>query len=161
MSLTCDRLREVLAYDANTGVFTWLVTRGGGFAGDIAGGRVDSSGHLQISVDGRRYGAHRLAWLYVFGCWPLQEIDHKDGIKTNNAIGNLRDVSRRVNQQNLRKANRFSSTGLLGVTPLGDRFMAQICAKGASRYLGVFDTAEEAHTAYVNAKRVLHVGCTI
>jgi len=124
-------------------------------------------GYRCIKVLGRLQLAHRLAWLYVHGVWPDHEIDHLNGIRSDNRLGNLRDVSRTTNSENQRRATvGNTSTKLLGAT-LDDSvyrrkpFKAQIKVNGRSRHLGMFATAEEAHQAYVDAKRQLHEGCTI
>ncbi len=88
-------------------------------------------------------------------------MDHLNGDASDNRLANLRDVPQEVNQQNQRRANADSKTGLLGASPRGPRFQAAITTQGDRRYLGLFDTAEEAHQAYLTAKRQLHAGCTI
>ena len=82
--LTAERLREVLHYNPETGVFTRLKTEKNWRSGDIAGGF--RAGYIQIRVDGAKYSAHRLAWLYAYGVNPIDEIDHIDGNKSNNSI---------------------------------------------------------------------------
>ena len=160
-AVTCDRLKELLRYDPETGVFVWLknprhrAIREGNVAGSLCKGR------LQIGIDQRFYRASRLAWLYVHGEWPKHEIDHINGDKSDNRIANLRDVSRLVNQQNIRKALRHNATGILGASRINRRFRAKLTTDGVSQHLGYFDTPEEAHTAYVEAKRRLHQGCTL
>jgi hypothetical protein len=156
-ALTADALRSQLNYDASTGVFTW---RNGRRANEIAG-HPSSYGYWLIRIGGRSIPAHRLAWLYVTGNWPQQEIDHIDSDRLNNRFVNLRDVSRTVNGQNLTKAMSSSRTGLLGAHPHRDRFAAQIRVNGRVRHIGLFDTALAAHQAYLAAKRKLHKGCTI
>lgn len=151
-------LQTQLHYDPETGVFTWLpdrprARRSGGEAG------VEAYGYIQILVGGRAYRAHRLAWLYVHGQWPLHQIDHVNGIRSDNRIANLRDVPEMVNHQNLRATK--NRTGFMGVGKSKNRFYAAIQAEGKYHYLGHFVTAEEAATAYLEAKRRLHVGCTI
>jgi hypothetical protein len=90
-------------------------------------------------------------------------IDHRDTCRTNNRLANLRDATRSVNAQNLRAArSNNSSCGLLGVTWNRGRWTAQISPPGGPRtYIGRFDTAEQAHAAYLDAKRRLHAGCTL
>lgn len=156
-ALTAQRLREVVSYDAATGCFVRVGT------GKPAG-TVKSNGYLHFSVDGKKYGAHRLAWLFVHGAFPEGDIDHIDGDRKNNAIGNLRDVCRAVNLQNLRVAKSHNkSTGLLGAyfhKPSG-RYTSRIQSMGKDKHLGMFDTAEAAHAAYLAAKRSMHEGNTL
>lgn len=142
--LTQERLRELLDYRPETGVFTW---RGKAKVG-IPVGRIQTDGYSQIRVDGKLYLAHRLAWLYVHGEWPTSEIDHIDRDRVNNRIANLRDVDRAINATNRRA---FGSSGFKGVTSMkkGSRFFARISRiDGSVSYLGVFDSAEAAHEAY-------------
>ena len=163
---TAEKLRELLHYDPETGVFTRRVQTGGRYGaavGTVAGTLIDA-GYVMISVMSKQYRAHRLAWLYVTGEWPAGEVDHRDGVRANNAWKNLRDVPPTTNRQNQRRAMSNSKTGLLGASysARDRRFVARIKdAAGKYRSLGGFDTAEQAHAAYVSAKRQLHAGCTI
>ena len=160
-NLTAARLRELLHYDAETGVFKRSVrTSRSVHVGDIAGCK-HHSGYIYIRVDSRKYAAHRLAWLYVCGAWPAGDIDHIDGNSMNNRIANLRDVSKATNLQNQRLASRNNASGFLGVSRKGLRWRARIWVNGELRIIGAFDDPAEAHAAYVEAKRKLHPGCTI
>lgn len=161
MTLTAKKLRELLDYDPVTGVFVWVVrSNQNTFAGTLAGTTTKHS-YVVISIGARVYAAHRLAWLYVHGVWPTYHIDHKDGNASNNQITNLRDVPRTVNMQNRRKAQINNRSGLQGAMKNGSGWMARIAANGVIHYLGNFRTPEEAHQAYLEAKRKLHEGCTI
>jgi hypothetical protein len=147
--LTAEILRELLDYDPETGVFTWLAGRR---AGKIAGG-FRSDGYHTISIgSSRRYFAQRLAFLYVYGRWPAEDVDHIDGNPSNNAIVNLREATRSQNLQNKRSRSNTSS-GLKGVTWQGRKWVARIKRDGRNDYLGSFKTAEEAHAAYCAAAR--------
>jgi hypothetical protein len=160
--LTRARLRELLSYDPETGVFEWIVSRSGVKRPEAGG--PDGQGYVRIKIDGRYYGAHRLAWMYVTGGLPGGQIDHLDGCRTNNRFSNLRDVSAALNRQNLRKASTRSKTGLLGVcapTHCCRDYKAMITVDGHRIVLGRFEFPEEAHAAYVIAKRKLHEGCTL
>ena len=157
-SLTHARLKELLHYNPDTGVFTWLVYRAPlARAGDIAGTH-DSHGHRQIRVQRKLYGAHRLAWFYAQGEWPKFDIDHMNRIKDDNRIANLRDVSTTLNCQNAVEARSNSKSKLLGVHRTRYSFIAQIAVNGKKQHLGSFKTADAAHAAYVEAKRELHPG---
>ena len=160
-TLTAERLREVLDYDPDTGVFTWKVARGRGVkAGDIAG-YADDKGYRRITVDGREHLAGRVSWLHVCGCWPTNEIDHKNGIRSDDRFTNLRDVTHSLNQQNKRQAQCNNKTGLLGVSRSRNNFTAYIKIDGKTQRIGTFDTPKSAHEAYIAAKRRLHEGCTL
>jgi hypothetical protein len=160
--LTAQRLRELLHYDPETGIFTRAVSRQGrnGLAGCVAGGKTES-GYIRISLYNRLHRAHRLAWLYMFGDWPSGDIDHINGIRGDNRIENLRDVSTSVNMQNQREAQPRNASGFLGVTIHGSRFEASIKLNGKNIYLGSYKTPELAHAAYLEKKRGIHPGCCI
>lgn len=154
--LTQERLKELLDYDPETGVFTRKVSLSRRVkVGDIAGS-LHPHGYLTLMVDAKSYVAHRLAWFYVYGVWP-KEIDHINRIRNDNRISNLREVSRLENMYNKSKyAN--NSSGLTGVSwhKATGKWHSSICAKGLQKYLGLFDTPEEAHAAYLAAKEELH-----
>lgn len=159
--LTPSIVREALNYNPETGVFTWrFASRNGTPAGAVAGG-IDSDGYVSIRLCGHLYRAHNLAWFVITGLWPDGEIDHWDTDRQNNRLSNLRDVTKAVNRQNLRRAKSTSKSGILGVKKYRDRWTARIVVKGKEIHLGVFDTAGQASAAYLEAKRELHAGCTI
>lgn len=158
--ITQNRLRELTHYCQQTGQFTHLQSNRRKKAG-MPAGSLRRDGYVYAMFDGHRAMAHQFAWLYMTGEWPTQEIDHIDNNKANNAFANLRQVSRRANTENKRTAKRTSTTGLLGVVRHRDKFVAKIVHAGKRTHLGVFETPEAAHEAYVQAKRRLHQGCTI
>lgn len=159
-NLTAERLRELLHYDPETGVFTWRVYRGGrAKAGSIAGCRI-TSGYLHCSIDKKLYYMHRLAWMYVHGEMPPDMIDHINHVKDDNRIVNLRLADMSLNKQNQKIALSNSSSGLLGVH-YHKGWRAKITINGKQISLGRFNSAESAHEAYVEAKRKYHAGCTI
>lgn len=147
-------LKSQLSYDPDTGAFTRL--KSGTKAGFDNG-----QGYVCISIEQAQYRAHRLAVLYMTGEWPVAEVDHINGIRSDNRWENLRQVSGRENTQNQRRPHKCSTSGFLGVTARGTKFLSQIRANGSKIYLGSFGTAEEAHTAYLEAKRRMHPACTL
>jgi hypothetical protein len=157
--LTAERLRELLDYDPETGVFIWKTQSGRQPAGSVAGWKQYS--RIYIKVAGFQIGAHRLAWLYVYGAMPTNQIDHINGDPSDNRIANLRDVTDRENKQNLRKPKAGNKSGYLGVAPNKKRWLAKITVNRQQICLGTYDTPEEAHLAYVEAKRRLHPTCTL
>lgn len=160
--LTADRLRNLLSYDRESGLFTWRVTRGRtAKAGSIAGSLSD--GYVKIMIDGRTYNASRLAVLHKTGVWPASEVDHKDTDRSNNRWLNLRDVGHVTNAENRQRAHSTSKTGFLGVSKhhRSERYRPRIRVNGKLLRLGWFDTPEEASEAYKQAKRQLHAGCLI
>lgn len=162
--LTQARLKGLLHYDPDTGVFFWVAPTGSKVKPGAIAGCTRKDGYKTIRICGHSYLAHRLAWFYITGGWPKNQIDHMDGSPSNNAWENLRDVTLSVNMQNQRKARANNcSTKLLGATfeKRSGLFQAQIVINGKNKYLGLFDTAEQAHEAYAVAKRKFHEGCTI
>lgn len=159
--MSLARLHEILSYEPSTGLFTWKVDRQRVRAGAIAGSP-HPSGRIKIVISGRYYYAHRLAWLYMHGVWPKDQIDHINGDPSDNRIENLRDVSLTVNAQNRRHAQEEKRDSLpLGVQPTQGGWRARLSANGKNLSLGTFKTQAEAYQAYVEAKRVRHAGCTI
>jgi len=156
--ITQEDLRQILHYDPETGIFTWLRQLSyRGKLGTRAGCFKTRSGRVVIGMFGTEYYAYRLAWLYMTGVWPPMDIDHIDGDPRNNRFSNLRLCTMSQNIQNQRRAKSNSTTGLLGAWPTpGGRFFSCIKVKGHVTYLGNFKTAQEAHHAYIAAKRKLH-----
>ena len=163
--LTAQCLRELLNYDPETGIFTRKVrTAQRHQVGDradfvITGG--NQKGYYRVGILSRRFLAHRLAWLYVHGEWPAQDVDHIDGDRGNNRIANLRDVPNQINRENMRGPRKDNKIGLLGVSRHGARWEARVQSSGKLVYREDFDTPEEAHSAYIVAKRQHHEGCSL
>ena len=153
---TAKQLKERLAYNPDTGVFNWAVSRGCIKAGSVAG-TVCKEGYRHIKTEGRNYLAHRLAWLFVYGQMPTGEIDHKDRNPDNNRISNLRLATSAENKQNtgMRSDN---VSGLRGVTfrAKSGRWRAQITHNRINKHLGYFDTPGKAYAAYCDAAAQLH-----
>jgi hypothetical protein len=112
-------------------------------------------------VAGRFYYAHRLAFLYMTGEWPPNEVDHLNGIRDDNRWANLRLATVSLNRQNQRRPRRDNTTGYLGVMVNGAGFAARIMVDGKKFNLGTFKTPQEAHEVYLTAKRRLHKGGTL
>tara|TARA_R110002020_G_scaffold472357_1_gene700266 strand:- start:6 stop:494 length:489 start_codon:yes stop_codon:yes gene_type:complete len=149
--ITQARLKELVHYNPNTGVFTRLIPAGGVSAGDIVGSNC-GEGYLKIMVDGGRYRAHRLAWLYMTGDWPKYQIDHINGVKNDNRIDNLRDVTNAVNQRNTsRRINNKS--GVPGVVwHSRDHIWSVSITSGTRKMLGSFTDFFEAVCARKSAE---------
>ena len=159
-SLTRDDLVALLRYDENSGDFYWLAS-GPGRKMDAPAGADNGQGYIHIGIRGFSYRAHRLAFLYMTGAWPSDQVDHVNGIRPDNKWSNLRNISGKDNTHNQRLPHKHNSTGFLGVKPSRSRFTATINLDGKRKHLGVFKTAEKAHEAYLAAKRQLHASCTI
>jgi hypothetical protein len=144
--LTQDRLKEILAYDPETGVFQWETSPNSQVrAGDFAGYTRPDNGYSIIIIDRKRYYAHRLAWFYVHGEWPL-EIDHINRVRNDNRIENLREADRSINSRNRRTT---ASSGYTGVyySKLRKKWLASIKVGGKRKHLGVYDNPEDANVA--------------
>lgn len=151
-SLTRARLKELLHYDPETGVFTRRLNKGRWKAGSVAGCTAKWSRggvYTVIRVDDVLHLAHRLAWLYVTGEWPSDEIDHIDLNGANNRWANLRAATGDQNKANKPKQSN-NTTGFKGVwfhRQIG-RYAASINIRGKKHSLGCYATPEEAHAAY-------------
>jgi hypothetical protein len=158
--ITPERLREWLNYDPKTGIFTWRIRKSYRIQVGQAAGHIAEDGYVTIRVNGRSLKAHRIAWLFVTGEWPREEVGHKNWVLSDNRFENLEPRTRAEVMQSQRSAHKENATELLGVSQFGKGFRSQIKVDGNTIYLGYFRTAEEAHSAYINAKRKLHAGCT-
>lgn len=147
-------LKKHLDYDLDTGLFRWKTTPKAAIkVGDIAGTKKQ---YIVIGIDGSKYLAHRLAWMYVTGEDPGQsDIDHDDTNKHNNAFSNLRLASKSQNQWNKRVSTN-NKLGLKGVYKQGNSYRAAIWKNGKKYGLGSHKTAEEAYQAYCDAATKLH-----
>lgn len=150
--LTHERLLEVLDYDPETGVLTWRVSRGTARRGSAAS-HVGAEGYLRVRVDGRLYSGHRLVWLHVHGVWPDQ-IDHINGVRTDNRICNLREVTPAQNMQN-KGQYRSNRSGCRGVSwhKKSGKWVAQITVDGKKHHLGLRSSLEDAQQLYLEARR--------
>jgi hypothetical protein len=146
-----------LNYDPNTGVFTWAISSARRIQVGARAGCLDKAGYIQIRIDGKIHRAHRLAWFFVHGVYPADQIDHINGVRDDNRISNLRIATHGENQQN-RGKQKNNTSGYLGVSWHKHRgkFSAQIQVNGKQKNLGYFDDPDEAHQAYVTAKADLH-----
>lgn len=166
MPLTTEYVRECLDYNPETGAFTWRERPRSHFKSDSAwrgwnlsfpgrhAGTKETRGYIQISLNNKRYMAHRLAWLHVHGENPEREVDHKNGVKCDNRIQNLRQATRSQNQANM-PANTRNKLGVKGVhwNATISKYQATIQKQGQKIHLGVFDSLSEASEAY---KRAAH-----
>lgn len=160
--MNVETLKSLVSYNPENGEFERLVKR----SHNAGCGSVNTHGYVVISLLNKPYYAHRLAWLYCHGEMPKGQIDHINGDRSDNRLENLRDASVEINQQNLRKAQKNSKTGLLGVMYMGKNrrgksYASRVHHNGKRHDLGYFETPEEAHEAYLIAKRRLHEGSTI
>ena len=148
--ITQKRLKELLDYNAVTGEFTWLVTKGKAKAGTVAGWL--ENGYLRIGIAGKTYQAQRLAWLNKHGAFPKNQLDHINHIRDDNRIANLREVTQAENQKNVSKRSDNTS-GFTGVCwyKRHSNWRVQITVNGKIIHLGYFSDIDDAITARKSA----------
>ena len=151
-ALTQERLKKFYLYDPQTGIFERIKRMGGHLPNKVAGYK-NPNGYIYIQMDGKNYRAHRLAWLYVYGEFPKNHIDHINKIKDDNRIENLRDVTHKVNIQNTCKP-RTNTSGIKGVTWIAkkNKWLASIKHFGKSIHLGYYETIEQAQQARIDGE---------
>lgn len=153
--LTAEYLRSILHYDPATGIFTLKV----GSANQVKAGNIAGSptglGYLQIKLQSRNYKAHRLAWLYVYGEWPEDQLDHINRNRSDNRIANLRDVSHKQNGQN-RSKRSDNTSGHPGICwhKQNSKWRARIKHNQKLTHLGYFENLEEAIAARKAAEKI-------
>ena len=155
--LTQDQLRKLVRYSPVVGVFEKLIGQGTKRSPKrwiLLGSSNSDTGYIYLSIMGKRYPAHRLAWLYVHGEFPEADIDHIDGDKTNNAISNLRKATRAQNAANSQTGKRNTS-GIKGVSwsKTAKKWVARIVMNGQVALNAYFDYVDEARLA-VEQKRM-------
>lgn len=155
--LAQERLKELMHYNPDTGVFTWLKSRGGAVkAGDIAG-VLHHDGYILIKINGKIYLAHRLAWLYKTGCCPADMVDHINQNKADNRWCNLREATRSQNAQNT-GLQVNNTSGVRGVDWCKQEGKWRVrCTLDGKRYnLGLYDDLKTAAAVASNARKKLY-----
>lgn len=150
--LPAELAHEYFTYDPKTGVLKWRVSRGGMKRGSVAGS-LHSGGYRQVGVFGLTYFVHRIAWLMDKGEWPADQLDHINGVCTDNRICNLRPVSHTENLKN-QKVYRNNTSGVVGVykDAKSGKWRARIKVNGKTKSLGYYDTIEKAEAAIEEAR---------
>jgi len=148
--LSQSRLKEALNYDDITGEFTWKIAISNrikiGTRAGYAGRVKTKTKYRSLRLDGKLYLEHRLVWLYIYGVFPSNYLDHKDGNGLNNAVSNLRLASKPINSKN-KPTPSNNTSGHIGVIKRSNtHWIAQI-GLGTTVYLGSFKTRDEAIAA--------------
>lgn len=157
--LTAEKLKETLHYNPETGVFTWAKSVGQrAQIGRVAGSKAPS-GYIKLCVSGKIYSAHRLAWLYMTGNWPENEIDHVDNNPSNNVFSNLRAATKSQNAQN--RGNRKGSVSRFKGVRFDlqrNKWVACIWLNNLKKEkrIGFFSSEKEAAKAYRAEAETLH-----
>lgn len=159
MTLTHERLLDLVHYDPETGVFTWATPRPKIRVGERVGNLRDDE-YLGVKLLGKSYLLHRVAFFYMTGRWPVGDLDHRNRKRADNRWDNLREATRGQNRTNTTTVrSKAGFRGVYELKPRADgrcRFKAQIMVQGVLTHLGVFDTPEQAHAAYVRAAQAAH-----
>lgn len=147
--LTQERLKKLFDYNPETGWFTNKCDRGPAQKGARAGSDT-GHGYRRITIGCERYYEHHLAWFYIYGIWP-DELDHKDRVRSNNAIDNLREATRTQNCFNSKRET--GGSGLRGAywDSRVSKWYSKIQVGGLVKWLGYFSGPEEANKAYLIA----------
>jgi hypothetical protein len=153
--ITQQQLKKLLKYDPKTGIFIWLVDKQRGMKGRRAGYKINR-GYIMIGVNRKPYLAHRLAWLYIYGKWPKDQIDHINRDRLDNRITNLREATQAQNAWNA-KMRVDNLVGVKGIKKtLSGRYEARLQSGGKYRHLGTFKTKREAAMVVALKRLVLH-----
>jgi hypothetical protein len=154
--LTIEQLKEVLEYNPDTGLFTWLKSNGRrAKVGNVAGCK--NKGYIVIKINRKRHLAHRLAYLYMAGNFPENLIDHINHIRDDNRWTNLRDATCSQNDAN-RVKQKNNTSGYKGVrwNKTTKKWRAKIRYMNKDIHIGVYTTPQEASEAYKKKAIELH-----
>ena len=151
--LTAEEARNIWGYNPETGDLTWEITKNRQLKGSKAG-IVSIYGYLTVHYK-KRYRKNRLVWLIVTGSWPVGQIDHINGDRTDDRFSNLRECSQNQNMWN-RRVHKNNKLGIKGVHKNGNGYIAYIMQFRHRIYLGYFKTVNEAKNAYDEAAKKFH-----
>jgi hypothetical protein len=160
--LTPDQIRTLLDLNVETGELRWTSAAAQGRLTQRIAGSKAGNGYWQIKTGKVCYLAHRIVWAIVHGEWSEKDIDHIDGNRANNALSNLRVVTKSENMQNLAVTGKKTASGLAGACHLPangrrrEKWEATIRINGVLKHLGLFSTPQEAHARYMQEKSLVH-----
>lgn len=144
---TQAQIKELLHYDPETGVLRWKTARSSRVKPFGVAGYKDTNGYIKIQINGVNFRGHRIAWIYMTGEWPQNEVDHKNGVRDDNSWGNLREATRKQNCENLPLATKNKS-GFRGVyfDKKRKKWIAQISSNRKVFNLGGYESPQEAYS---------------
>jgi hypothetical protein len=149
--ITQEELKQLLHYEPETGMFTWLKDRSDKVkAGHSAGCKADKLGYKRICIDYKIYPSHRLAFLYMTGEWPQHMVDHIDGNPANNKWSNLRQADAHQNARN-KSIQSNNKSGHVGIWKPNGRNHWVVQVRG--KHVASCATMEEAKAAYHQAAK--------
>lgn len=142
--MNIDHLKSLLSYEPDTGLIRWIA-KGKGRIKKKEAGTLLHSGYMGICIGAKRWQAHRIAWALYYGEWPKDQVDHINGVKTDNRICNLREATNSQNGKNL-KLSKANKTGVAGVcwSQRYQNYRSYIKVDHKQTYLGTFKDFEEA-----------------
>ncbi len=148
--ITQTYLKTILNYNEDTGKFTWVIRKGARALKGTIAGTIDNTGYIHITIDKKVYQSHRLVWLYIYGNFPKEFLDHINGNKLDNRFVNLRECSRSQNGMNRPKQSN-NTTGYKGVYyhTQSKRYRAKVTINKKVKMLGNYKTPEEAYNRYL------------
>lgn len=147
-----ELLRELFFYDPDSGILRWKKTRRSELIGMNAG-TPDGKGRLRVEINSKTYPVHHIIFAMHFARWPKDQLDHRNQIKTDNRIANLREATNAQNSRNRKSKIRELPKG---VCLHKGRYIARIMRDGITVNLGSFDTAKHAAGAYKAASHSIH-----
>ena len=154
--LTQDRAKQLFFYNPETGDLVWKQSSERPKVSGKIARHLNADGYLCVMVDGVLLRAHRVIWLYVNGYFPKYDLDLIIGIRNDNRLCNLREATRAQNMQNMHKTMIDHNSGYIGASKYHNKWRARIKINYKEKHIGYYDTPEEAHEAYLQAKRNLH-----
>lgn len=157
--ITQDYLKTILNYDKETGEWTWKIKKGTRALVGNKAGTLDNTGYIHIAIDRKVYQSHRLVWLYIYGKFPAEFLDHINNIKHDNSLKNLRECTRQQNGIN-RGNQSNNTTGFKGVCWKESlkKYTVRCTYQGKRVHLGCFTLLEDAAKAYEIFSRKHHKG---
>lgn len=147
--ITQKELARLFNYNEETGILSWAVDRKGkAKKGHRSGYKHACDGYRYVGVNYKLYREHRLIWCLVYGYFPENDLDHKNGRRDDNRLKNLREVSKYCNNQNI-STPASNKTGFIGVSffKRTGKWRAVIQINYNYYHLGLYPTPLEAALA--------------